>query len=176
MVVLLRQGGQQQLCEVQRTNKQPIKIPVARRTYLYQLQYYHCAPKACASRCLDRLTGSGYQKIGCLRPTFEDYLRGKRRLVCTVYSTKSCLTRHRYRRITPLSRSIRVLVRGPLSHPKKVRLGIAELQQRFKTWKSARYLAFGRLCHRHRKTPTTVQYRFISRFSASTFGKIRMIN
>lgn len=119
MVVLLRQGGQQQLCEVQRTNKQPIKIPVARRTYLYQLQYYHCAPKACASRCLDRLTGSGYQKIGCLRPTFEDYLRGKRRLVCTVYSTKSCLTRHRYRRITPLSRSIRVLVRGPLSHLKR---------------------------------------------------------
>jgi len=61
--------------------------------------------------------GLGYQKIGCLRPTFEDYLRGKRRLVCTVHSTKSYLTRHRYRRITPLSRSIHVLVRGSLLHP-----------------------------------------------------------
>lgn len=173
MVVLLRQGGQQQLREVQRTNKQPIKIPVARRTYLYQLQYYHCAPKACASRCLDRLTG--YQKIGCLRPTFEDYLRGKRRLVCTVHTTKSYFTRHRYRRITPLSRSIRVLVRGPLLRPY--------------VWASQNYnsdlrrenrrdllASVGRLCHRGRKIPTTVRCRFLSRFSASTFDKTRMIN
>lgn len=101
-------------------------------------------------------------------------LSPERRLVCTVHSTKSCLTRHRYRRITPLSRSIRVLVRGPLFLTFERCIVRIAIRERMELENRERDIdTVDKLC-RGQKTPATVPHRFVSLLRRS--HKIRMIN